>query len=234
MLHGLFLKIHDVMKYVRRIGNDIPVEWSIMHNGRPESLSLASSIKIMVKGDYGVRKIDDFLIDGNVVRWIFRGADQRLPGFYSFSIVINEGVDGMYVVDACNVLQLVAASCMEYDIRDDAAVCVESEIAVPANGLSAYEIAVLHGFKGTEQEWLAFLGTGVRYVEVVLDRDYVIPANPCPGGEVLYCILVGSAVHSVTAEEGVRWLNGILPVPEAESTLVVSVVNNLAVWGAFR
>ncbi len=234
MLHGLFLKIHDVMKYVRRIGNDIPVEWSIMHNGRPESLSLASSIKIMVKGDYGVRKIDDFLIDGNVVRWIFRGADQRLPGFYSFSIVINEGMDGMYVVDACNVLQLVAASCMEYDIRDDAAVCVESEIAFLVKGMTAYEIAVLHGFKGTEQEWLAFLGTGVRYVEVVLDRDYVIPANPCPGGEELYCILVGSAVHSVTAEEGVRWLNGILPVPEKETTLVVSVVNNLAVWGAFR
>lgn len=222
------------MTVVRRIGNDLPVEWRIMRNGKPENLDAAASLRLLVKGDYGIREEKEFLVSGNTVRWIFRGAYQRLPGLYSFTLVINGGNGRIYTVDACNVLRLVAASCMESGIPDNPVVCAESVITVPANGLSAYELAVLHGFKGTEQEWLAFLGTGVRFVEVVLDRDYVIPANPYPGGEELYCILVGSAVHSVTAEEGVRWLNGILPVPEAESTLVVSVVNNLAVWGTFR
>ena len=141
------------MKSVRRIGNDLPVEWRIMRNGRPENLASALSLKLLVKGDYGVREVADFLIDGNTVRWIFRGADQRLPGLYSFSLIINEGRDGMYTADACNVLRLVPASCMEYEI-EDTAVCAQSEITVPANGLSAYEIAVLHGFKGTEEEWL--------------------------------------------------------------------------------
>lgn len=221
------------MKNIRRIGNDLPVEWRIVRNGKPENL-MAASVTLLVRGDYGVRKVEDFVVDGNVVRWIFRGADQRLPGLYSFTLILNEGEDRMYSVDACDILRLVPASCMEYEIPDDPSVSTESEITVPASGLSAYEIAVLHGFNGTEEEWLAFLGTGVRYVEVVLEDDYVIPANPYPGGEVLYCILVGDTPHAVTAEEGVKWFNGIQPAPIAGSTLVVSIVNNLAVWGTFR
>ena len=94
------------------------------------------------------------MVDSNVVRWIFRGADQRLPGLYSFTLILNEGEDRMYSVDACDILRLVPASCMEYEIPDDPSVSTESEITVPASGLSAYEIAVLHGFNGTEEEWL--------------------------------------------------------------------------------
>lgn len=205
-----------------------------MRNGKPEDLSAASSIRLLVRGDYGVREVKDFAVNGNVIRWIFRGTDQRLPGLYSFSLILNEGDDRMYTVDACDALRLVPASCMEYEMSDDLSVSAESEITVPANGLSAYEIAVLHGFNGTEEEWLAFLGTGVRYVEVALEDDYVIPANPYPGGEVLYCILVGDTPHMVTAEEDVRWLGGTAPVPVAGTTLVVSIINNLAVWGTFR
>ena len=40
---------------------------------------------------------------------------------------------------------------------DDKGVTCSSVITVPANGLSAYEIAVRHGFEGTEEEWLASL-----------------------------------------------------------------------------
>lgn len=221
------------MKSIRRIGNDLPVEWRIVRNGKPENLT-AASVTLLVRGDYGVRKVEDFVVDGNVVRWIFRGTDQRLPGLYSFTLILNEGEDRMYSVDACDILRLVPASCMEYEIPDDPSVSTESEITVPASGLSAYEIAVLHGFNGTEEEWLAFLGTGVRYVEVALEDDYVIPANPYPGGEVLYCIIVGDTPHAVTAEEDVRWLGGVLPVPAAGTILVVSIINNLAVWGTFR
>lgn len=141
------------MKNIRRIGNDLPVEWRIVRNGKPENL-MAASVTLLVRGDYGVRKVEDFVVDGNVVRWIFRGADQRLPGLYSFTLILNEGEDRMYSVDACDILRLVPASCMEYEIPDDPSVSTESEITVPASGLSAYEIAVLHGFNGTEEEWL--------------------------------------------------------------------------------
>lgn len=65
-----------------------------------------------------------------------------------------------------------------------------------------------------------------------LTEDYTVPAN-ATGTEHIYYITIGATVHSVTAAEGVKWLGGEAPEPEAGTTLVVSVINNLAVWGTF-
>ena len=65
-----------------------------------------------------------------------------------------------------------------------------------------------------------------------LTEDYTVPAN-ATGTEHIYYITIGATVHSVTAAEGVKWLGGEAPEPEANTTLVVSVINNLAVWGTF-
>lgn len=66
-----------------------------------------------------------------------------------------------------------------------------------------------------------------------LAAAYTIPANDTTQ-EKIYQIAIGATVYSVTGAEGIIWQNGVAPVAEANSTLVVSVINNLAVWGTFK
>lgn len=65
-----------------------------------------------------------------------------------------------------------------------------------------------------------------------LTASYTIPAN-ATNVEHIYFITIGATVYNITGAEGIKWLDGIAPAVAANSTLVVSVVNNLAVWGIF-
>ena len=65
-----------------------------------------------------------------------------------------------------------------------------------------------------------------------LTEDYVVPANP-EKKEKSYEIHVGSEVHNISAAEGVKWQNNSTPEVQADHIYVVSVINNLAVWGEF-
>ena len=66
-----------------------------------------------------------------------------------------------------------------------------------------------------------------------LTDDYVVPAN-ATFREHIYEIAVGATAYGITGAEGVKWADGTPPEVEANTTVVVSVVNNLAVWGTFR
>lgn len=66
-----------------------------------------------------------------------------------------------------------------------------------------------------------------------LTDDYVVPAN-ATYREHIYEIAVGATVYGITGAEGVKWADGTPPEVEANTTVVVSVINNLAVWGTFR
>lgn len=70
-------------------------------------------------------------------------------------------------------------------------------------------------------------------VKFNLSSAYTIPANPLDT-EYIYYITVGSTVYPVTGAEGIVWQDGTPPEVEANTTLVVSVFNNLAVWGTFK
>lgn len=65
-----------------------------------------------------------------------------------------------------------------------------------------------------------------------LTEDYIVPANP-EKKEISYEIHVGSEVHNISAAEGVKWQNNSVPEVQADHIYVVSVINNLAVWGEF-
>lgn len=147
-----------------RFGNDIPIEWSINRNDQPEDFT-EKTLRLTMIGTSGTTEVTDYTIEGNVLRWMFWGKDQHKPSTYHFCLVENGGEEGMFTIDTCDVLKLVNRSCAADDCDgpftmqvtsniDDKGVTCSSVITVPANGLSAYEIAVLHGFKGTEQEWL--------------------------------------------------------------------------------
>ena len=137
-----------------RIGNDIPIRWTVTRCGEPEDFT-GRTLKLLMRTAYSETEVTDFAVDGNVISWTFRGSEQTTTGGYTFTLIENAGRDDMNTVDACDALKLVPCSCSESCEEE---VEISTDITVPANGFSAYEIAVQHGFEGTEEEWLASLG----------------------------------------------------------------------------
>ena len=73
--------------------------------------------------------------------------------------------------------------------------------------------------------------TAVYTIVPTLSADYTIPANATTR-EYIYEISIGATTYNVTAAEGIKWIDNTLPLVEANSRLIVSVINNIAVWGA--
>ena len=65
-----------------------------------------------------------------------------------------------------------------------------------------------------------------------LTADYTIPANATTR-EFVYQIPVGGTPHNITGAEGIKWASGVAPTTQMNHTYIVSVINNLAVWGEF-
>lgn len=83
-------------------------------------------------------------------------------------------------------------------------------------------------------KWRLF-GGGVTYHEVpTLTEDYMITSNPSLTNEVIYYITIGETIYKVIGDSTIKWQDGKSPVSEANSVIVVSVLNNLAVWGIFK
>lgn len=137
-----------------RYGNDITFRWTVKRDGQPEDFSKAITLRLLMRGTSSTVEVKNYKIDGSTITWLFAGKDQRGPSTYSLTLIENEGLDNMFTVDKCEVLQLASSSCCACDEDGPFTIDVESDICVPSNGLSAYELAVLYGFKGTEQEWL--------------------------------------------------------------------------------
>lgn len=72
--------------------------------------------------------------------------------------------------------------------------------------------------------------TAVYTTVPTLTADYTIPTNATTR-EYIYEISIGATTYNVTAVEGIKWIDNNLPLVEANSKLIVSVVNNIAVWG---
>jgi hypothetical protein len=83
-------------------------------------------------------------------------------------------------------------------------------------------------------KWRLF-GGGINYHEVPkLTEDYMVTSNPSLTNEEVYYIKIGATVHKVIGDSTIKWQDGKSPVSEANSVIVVSVLNNLAVWGIFK
>lgn len=65
-----------------------------------------------------------------------------------------------------------------------------------------------------------------------LTADYTIPANATTR-EFIYEIPVGGTPYNITGAEGIKWASGVAPTTQMNHTYIVSVINNLAVWGEF-
>ena len=113
-----------------RIGNDIPIRWTVTRCGVPEDFT-GKSLRLYMRTAYSETEVTDFAVNGNVLSWTFPGAAQKATGTYTFTLVENEGLDGMATVDACDALKLVPCTCSAECAES---VEVSSDIIVPANG----------------------------------------------------------------------------------------------------
>ena len=144
-----------------RIGNDINVKWTLTRNGEAVPLS-AYKLELYMECGYAKMPVTEYTVEGSTITFTFWGKDQNRTGVYGLKLTGNAGDEGMFTFDACEVFRLVSTSCQAGGADTCATISVESvevssDLEVPANGLSAYQIALQNGFQGTEGEWLASL-----------------------------------------------------------------------------
>lgn len=96
-----------------RKGNDFEVRWSIFSDpGKTIPYDLTGrNLSLYLSNAYGVIDAGKFDVQGNVLRWIFYGKDQRQSGAYTLTLVENDGADNMHTVDVCRAFRLVNCSC---------------------------------------------------------------------------------------------------------------------------
>lgn len=157
-----------------RIGNDIPIKWTINRDGQPEDFS-GKTIKLLMRSMSDEVEITDYKIDGNVISWTFFGKDQTKATAYTFTLIENDGQEGMFTIDACRVLQLVECSDLADDDDSDmdveettdgtsGGVTADSEIQIPADGSQNTT---------TESETVVIDGEGLLWTESG-DNDWAL------------------------------------------------------------
>lgn len=158
-----------------RIGNDVRIEWTLLRNGEAESLA-GRDVTVSLVHDMSRAVVPfEWACSGNKVVGTFRGKDQEKAGRYSLVFVENAGRPDMHTLDRAEVLALVDRSwktdgddgdegCERLTVGETVELSDDLEFA--RDGRSAYEIAVLHGYGGTEEEWVEMLGWGASVPEL--------------------------------------------------------------------
>lgn len=146
-----------------RIGKDISLRWKIRTNGQEKSL-IGRDLKLIIASSSGGKRELEFGITENApttIKTIYYGKDQQTVGDYSLILYENYGKKSMTALDIVNAFTLVKVTEMESDLTYDSeaanpmpVVELEGNIQTMGYGLSAFEIAVINGFVGTETEWL--------------------------------------------------------------------------------
>lgn len=150
-----------------RIGNDIKIEWSVFFKSTdgkryPYLFKDKSVLDLYLVRANDMIKITDFTVDGNKIKFTFYGKDQKSCGKYFLSLSENNGMPQMVSTDSCPAFYLSPNSCGIGGGGENADVQIEtseleSSIIGGIQGLSAYDVAVINGFVGTEEEWLLSL-----------------------------------------------------------------------------
>lgn len=101
------------MEKIRK-GNDIEILWAIYVgqgiNEAPYNLA-GRNLSLYIKNRFGRVKVEDFTVNGHILKFFFWGKDQKHTGDYSIELVENEGLKDMHTVDECNAFRLVNCSC---------------------------------------------------------------------------------------------------------------------------
>lgn len=110
----------------------------------------------------------------------------------------------------------------------------EGHLAYCKEDGNTYRFSSKNSLDPTTGKWRVF-NERIQSVTVPeLQEDYMVTGNSSPDVEKVYYITVGATVHNITGDSTVKWQNSLPPQAEANSTVVVSILNNLAVWGIFK
>lgn len=113
------------MKSIRK-GNDINIAWSIYKKDGTAFNLDGLNVSLYLTSTFSRKRLDDFVVNGNIIQWTFYGKDQNASGRYSLEIVINEDNKGMITTDSCDFVNLVSCSCMTCDGNDDEGIETET------------------------------------------------------------------------------------------------------------
>lgn len=141
-----------------RIGNDIQVSWEVKTGGEAVSLE-GRTLRLYVRSAYQKQEITNFSVSGCVITFTYPASMQKSTG--ARAVILNDTTDGQErttCADAAFVL--VSHSSEEGDgcccdcNFDEYMVSLKSNVLVGRPGLSAYDIWLSLGNKGTEQDFL--------------------------------------------------------------------------------
>lgn len=159
------------------IGNSFAISWSITQCEELVSLS-GKQIKLTLSHNLDRIEISEFLIEGNTITFQFPGHLQCVTGIYSLSLlVVDSTIHNSWRVS--RAFELVSSGVAIPLLT------LNSDLAIPRNGMSAYELAVLNGYPGSYDEWVRmYLGlkpTRISFIGI--------------SGEVLHTIEVATPVE---------------------------------------
>ena len=142
-----------------RIGNDIQVSWEVKTGGEAVSLE-GRTLKLYVRSAYQKQEITNFTVSGCVVTFTYPASMQKSTG--ARAVILNDTTDGSPEKTVCadQAFTLVAHSCEENDDDadfEDFMVSLQSNILVGLPGMSAYDLWLLDGNKGTLEDYYAWL-----------------------------------------------------------------------------
>ena len=168
-----------------RIGNDINIEWTILRDGKPESLD-GKNISVFMTNGYKKMAVKDLHFRDNVIRFTYLGKDQDYNGVYTLTLIENKGKEGMYTVDACDAFRLIPRSCSVGGDTGCGSVKVTTvkltgDISVPAVGTGDYESMTnkprINGVELVGDKSLEELGIPILPDNIVTDADYTHTDN---------------------------------------------------------
>ena len=156
------------MKTIRK-GNDIVVRWRIFRYGQKYDIALYRESISLVLSNMGEKKeITDYsIVDVNTIVFKYRAEDQGL-GIYRL-LLIDKSRNSTRIIEECNAFRLVNTSDAANNddtLESTITITLTSELTAPADGLSAYEVALQNGFVGTEEEWLQSLVPDTTDIEL--------------------------------------------------------------------
>ena len=154
-----------------RIGNPLNIRWPILTNGEALPLTGRNFKLYLTDPMRQTRQIHDFSIEGNIILWTFKSNEQEQAGFYHLTLFENEGEAEQYATDYMRAFRLVPHSNeVPGDMNAEELPLSSSGIDVGMRGLSAYEIAALNGYQGTEEQWVRDFDTVLSSSTIIVEQ----------------------------------------------------------------
>lgn len=153
-----------------RIGNQLNIRWPILTNG--EEIPLAGrNLQLYLTDPLNkARKIGNFDVEGNVILWTYPANEQELIGIYHLTLFENKDEGRQSATDYMRAFRLVAhSSDIPSNMQPGELPLSSTGIDVGQRGLSAYEIAAMHGYEGTEEQWARDFDTVLSSSTVIVE-----------------------------------------------------------------